>query len=44
MKPFRHDQVGSLLRPANLVQAREQYKLGAITHEQLTAVENEEMA
>lgn len=43
MIPFHHDHVGSLLRPANLTQAREQYKSGAITLEQLTKVENEEI-
>lgn len=43
MTPFRHDHVGSLLRPAKLIQAREHYKSGSITYEQLTAVEDEEI-
>ncbi|QAY65799.1 5-methyltetrahydropteroyltriglutamate--homocysteine S-methyltransferase [Paenibacillus protaetiae] len=43
MIPFRHDHVGSFLRPARLTEAREQYKSGNLTHEQLTAVENEEI-
>lgn len=41
--PFRYDQVGSLLRPANLIQAREQYKSGAITYEELKKVEDHEI-
>lgn len=41
--PFRYDHVGSLLRPANLIQAREQYKSGLMTFEELTNVENEEI-
>lgn len=41
--PFRYDHVGSLLRPSNLIHAREQYKTGAITYDELTKVENEEI-
>lgn len=41
--PFRYDQVGSLLRPANLIQAREQYKSGAITYDELKKVEDNEI-
>lgn len=41
--PFRHDHVGSLLRTKNLIEAREQYKQGAITYEELTKVENQEI-
>jgi 5-methyltetrahydropteroyltriglutamate--homocysteine methyltransferase len=39
--PFRADHVGSLLRPAKLLAAREQRKYGKITREQLKAVEDE---
>ncbi len=39
--PFRADQVGSLLRPAKLLQAREARAHGAITAEQLRAIEDE---
>ncbi len=35
MIPFRHDHVGSFLRPGNLSQARELYKADSITYEQL---------
>ena len=41
--PFRFDHVGSLLRPANLIEAREQYNSGSITYEALTAIENNEI-
>jgi len=41
--PFRYDHVGSLLRSANLVKAREQFNAGAITAEELTNVENSEI-
>lgn len=41
--PFRFDQVGSLLRSSNLTKAREQFKAGAITQDQLTNVENNEI-
>lgn len=43
MIPFRNDHVGSFLRPTNLIQAREQYKSGNITYEQLTVVEDNEI-
>lgn len=43
MIPFRHDHVGSFLRPANLTQAREQYRSGSITHDELRAVEDQEI-
>lgn len=41
--PYRFDHVGSLLRPANLIKAREQYNKGSITDEQLTEIENNEI-
>lgn len=41
--PFRWDQVGSLLRPTVLKEAREAFKQGAISREALTKVENEEI-
>ena len=43
MIPFRNDHVGSFLRPADLSQAREQYKSGNITYEELRAVEDKEI-
>lgn len=39
--PFRYDFVGSFLRPDKLKQARADYEAGAITKEQLTAVEDD---
>jgi 5-methyltetrahydropteroyltriglutamate--homocysteine methyltransferase len=39
--PFRADHVGSLLRPAALLEAREKRRRGGITREQLTAMEDE---
>ena len=41
--PFRYDHVGSFLRPAEVKNAREQFKAGQITAEQLKAVEDEEI-
>jgi len=41
--PFRYDQVGSLLRSSNLTEAREQYKAGTITQDQLINIENNEI-
>ncbi|WP_257985904.1 5-methyltetrahydropteroyltriglutamate--homocysteine S-methyltransferase [Bacillus sp. M6-12] len=41
--PFRADQVGSLLRPARLKEARLQRAAGQLTSEQLRAIENEEI-
>jgi 5-methyltetrahydropteroyltriglutamate--homocysteine methyltransferase len=41
--PFRADHVGSLLRPAALQQAREQYAKGAIDAAALKAVEDREV-
>jgi len=38
--PFRAEQVGSLLRPPELHDARAQHKAGAITRDQLRAVED----
>src|SRR5258708_34577674 len=38
--PFRADQVGSLLRRAELKQAREDFKNKKVTREQLTEIEN----
>ena len=39
--PFRADQVGSLLRPKELLQAREEHQQGRISHEQLRKVEDD---
>ncbi|HEX5404281.1 MAG TPA: 5-methyltetrahydropteroyltriglutamate--homocysteine S-methyltransferase [Pseudonocardiaceae bacterium] len=39
--PFRADHVGSLLRPQRLLRARQEHAEGAITDEQLKAVEDE---
>ncbi len=39
--PFRADHVGSLLRPASLLQKREQFQAGELTAETLRAHENE---
>lgn len=39
--PFRADHVGSLLRTPELQKAREQYKTGAIKHEELAVAEDE---
>jgi 5-methyltetrahydropteroyltriglutamate--homocysteine methyltransferase len=39
--PFRADHVGSLLRPPELLKAREEFQAGKITTEQLRAVEDE---
>jgi 5-methyltetrahydropteroyltriglutamate--homocysteine methyltransferase len=38
--PFRADHVGSLLRPKEVLEAREQFAAGQITAEQLTQVED----
>ena len=38
--PFRADHVGSLLRPAELRQAREDHQAGRITAQQLRAIED----
>ncbi len=42
--PFRADHVGSLLRPAALKTAREQFAKGQITRAELTVIENREIA
>ncbi|RFU66456.1 5-methyltetrahydropteroyltriglutamate--homocysteine S-methyltransferase [Peribacillus saganii] len=42
--PFRADQVGSLLRPARLKEARLQKSAGELTLDQLRAIENEEIS
>ncbi len=42
--PFRADHVGSLLRPKEVIQAREQFAQGLITAEQLTQVEDAAIA
>jgi 5-methyltetrahydropteroyltriglutamate--homocysteine methyltransferase len=39
--PFRADHVGSLLRPPELLQAREDLSAGRISAEELTAIEDE---
>ena len=41
--PFKADHVGSLLRPENLLNARNDYKNGEITAEQLREVETQEI-
>ena len=41
--PFRADQVGSLLRTDRVHKARSDYAAGAITADQLRAIENEEI-
>ena len=41
--PFRVDHVGSYLRPKDLVEARAKFANGAITREELTAVEDKEI-
>src|SRR6202167_6808188 len=38
--PFRADHVGSLLRPADLLAARDDFAAGRIDRERLTAVED----
>jgi 5-methyltetrahydropteroyltriglutamate--homocysteine methyltransferase len=38
--PFRADQVGSLLRPPELKEAREKFSRGEIAHDALTAIED----
>lgn len=40
-QPFRADQVGSLLRPARLVDAREQAAAGKIDAAELRGIEDE---
>ncbi|CAM4340414.1 5-methyltetrahydropteroyltriglutamate--homocysteine S-methyltransferase [Jeotgalicoccus halotolerans] len=39
--PFKFDNVGSFLRPAKLKAAREEFKNGSISQDELTSVENE---
>lgn len=39
--PFRADHVGSLLRPPELLAAREQFRLGNLSRETLTTMEDE---
>src|SRR5699024_8486023 len=41
--PFRADHVGSLLRPANLLKARKDFKAGTISAEELHEVETAEV-
>src|SRR5204862_6318527 len=40
MPPFRADHVGSLLRPPNLLQARDEFAAGKISADDLRAVED----
>ncbi|HEY2134587.1 MAG TPA: 5-methyltetrahydropteroyltriglutamate--homocysteine S-methyltransferase [Xanthobacteraceae bacterium] len=42
--PFRADHIGSLLRPAALLDRRRQYEDGTIGHDQLEAAENQAIA
>jgi 5-methyltetrahydropteroyltriglutamate--homocysteine methyltransferase len=39
--PFRADHVGSLLRPPELLQAREEYQAGRLSAEELRRVEDD---
>ena len=39
--PFRADQVGSLLRPKELAEARRSFKSGKLTHKDLAEIEND---
>ena len=39
--PFRADHVGSLLRPPSLLEARERWKQGRLSREELTRLEDE---
>ena len=39
--PFRADHVGSFLRPSQLLEARDRYKAGSITRQQLRAAEDQ---
>jgi 5-methyltetrahydropteroyltriglutamate--homocysteine methyltransferase len=39
--PFRADQVGSLLRPAHLIEAREKYRKRLIEHAELKQIEDD---
>ena len=39
--PFRTDHVGSMVRPERLLDARDRVQAGAMTHEELTQVEDE---
>lgn len=41
--PFRFDQVGSLLRPKAIKEARADFAAGSITKEELTKIENKEI-
>ncbi len=41
--PFRYDYVGSFLRPETLKKARDDFKAGKITQDDLTKVENDEI-
>ena len=42
--PFRADHVGSLLRPPQLLRARDEFAAGAITADQLRAAEDAAIA
>ncbi|OPF88653.1 5-methyltetrahydropteroyltriglutamate--homocysteine methyltransferase [Vagococcus martis] len=41
--PFRYDQVGSLLRPKELKEARKKFQNGLLTKEELTTIEDVEI-
>lgn len=43
-RPFRYEQVGSLLRPESLKHAREEFSKGVISKEELTAIEDKEIS
>src|SRR4030081_2002267 len=42
--PFRAEHIGSLIRPPELLRAREQHAAGQIDREALAAIENEAIA
>src|SRR5256886_12291721 len=42
--PFRAEHIGSLLRPAELLHARQQHAAGKLDRNALTAIENEAIA
>jgi 5-methyltetrahydropteroyltriglutamate--homocysteine methyltransferase len=44
MPPFRADHVGSLLRPASLLRAREEFAAGKLTADELHAIEDAAIA
>ena len=41
MTSYRADQIGSLIRPARLLDARDNYKAGKISRDELRAIEDD---